>query len=51
MKVLHLESNEKKFLEKDLNKTEATFAEEEKKISCRNGPSNGLLRNLMSLFF
>ena len=27
MKVLHLESNEKKYLEKDLNKIGARFAE------------------------
>ena len=33
IKVLHLESNENKNLEKDLNKIEAKFAEEEKKMN------------------
>ena len=37
MKVLHLESNEKKNSEKDLNKIEATFAKGEKKM---NGSKN-----------
>ena len=39
MKVLHLESNEKKNSEKDLNKIEATFAKGEKKM---NGSKNKL---------
>ena len=39
MKVLHLESNEKKNSEKDLNKIGATFAKGEKKM---NGSKNKL---------
>ena len=34
MKVIHLESNEKKNLEKDLNKIEARFDEGKQKMNC-----------------